>query len=273
MPSRWNETRPADEAWRPKAGLSRAARASEQDEAAGGRDGRRIALANGGYAIASVYLRVPPKSRRIYAYIRWSNNGKTVERYVCQVNGASRTRNLAAAWRAFAESEAAKPGGSDVVSSTTNLSWASSNAVRAVMRANKGRDTRPERALRSAVHARGLRYRINARPLPDVRRTADIAFPGQRVAVFLDGCFWHGCPEHHRPASKNSEFWSSKIEGNKARDADTDRRLAERGWTVIRVWEHEDPEEAADRVQAAILRHREHPDPIGPVSVRDNDSP
>lgn len=250
MPSGWNETKPPDKAWRPKAGLSRAARAVEQDKAAGGHDRRRIPLPNGGYAIASVYLRVPPKNRRVYAYIRWSDTGKTVERYVCQVHEGTRAENLAAAWRAFTEN---RP---DKLDDTGSTSWASSAATRAVMRANKGRDTRPERALRSALHARGLRYRVNARPLPEVRRTVDVVFPGQRIAVFLDGCFWHGCPEHHRPASRNSEFWTTKIEGNKARDADTDRRLTEHGWTVIRVWEHENPDEAADRVQRLVHAYR-----------------
>lgn len=257
MPSHWNETRPPEHAWRPKAGLSRAVRAAEQDKAAGGHDRRRIGLPGGGHATASIYLRLPSKSRRIYAYIRWSDHGKTIERYVCQVDDTSRARNLAAAWRVFTESGIV--GVDDNIAPAATRSWASSDAVRAVMRANKGRDTRPERALRSALHARGLRYRVNARPLPEVRRTVDVVFPGQRIAVFLDGCFWHGCPVHHRPASKNSEFWSSKIEGTKARDSDTDRRLAQQGWTVIRVWEHEDPNEAAERIGNVVLNYRKSP--------------
>ncbi len=131
-------------------------------------------------------------------------------------------------------------------------SWASSPAVRNVMRANKGRDTKPELALRRAVHALGMRYRVGLRPVPQVRRTADIVFTRAKVAVFLDGCFWHGCPKHHRPAKKNSEFWDTKIKGNIARDADTDIRLREAGWRVIRVWEHEKPTAAARRVQLAV---------------------
>lgn len=131
-------------------------------------------------------------------------------------------------------------------------SWASSPAVRAVMRANKGRDTRPELALRSAVHALGMRYRVGIRPVPQVRRTADIVFTKAKVAVFLDGCFWHGCTEHHRPAKKNSEFWEAKINGNIIRDADTDARLREAGWRVVRVWEHESPETAAERIKSII---------------------
>jgi DNA mismatch endonuclease (patch repair protein) len=97
-----------------------------------------------------------------------------------------------------------------------------------------------------------MRYRVNIRPLPSVRRTADLVFLGRRVAVFLDGCFWHGCPEHYRPASKNSEFWSSKVADTRRRDADTDERLAAKGWTVVRIWEHEDPAEGADRVREAV---------------------
>jgi DNA mismatch endonuclease (patch repair protein) len=131
-------------------------------------------------------------------------------------------------------------------------SWASSPAVRNVMRANKGRDTKPELALRSAVHALGMRYRVGMRPVPQVRRTADIVFTRAKIAVFLDGCFWHGCPEHHRPAKKNSDFWDAKIKGNVTRDADTDARLREVGWQVIRVWEHESPSVAAQRIQAAV---------------------
>ena len=131
-------------------------------------------------------------------------------------------------------------------------SWASSPAVRNVMRGNRGRDTKPELALRSAVHALGLRYRVGLRPVPQVRRTADIVFTRAKVAVFLDGCFWHGCPEHHRPAQKNSDFWIAKIEGNKARDADTDSRLREVGWRVIRIWEHEDPVAAASVIKNAV---------------------
>ena len=123
------------------------------------------------------------------------------------------------------------------------------------MRANKGRDTRPEKALRSAVHALGLRYRVNAKPIPVLRRTADLVFSRAKVAVFLDGCFWHGCAEHYRPATKNAAFWHDKIEATQTRDAQTDRVLAERGWTVIRVWEHDDPVRSAaliaDTVRAA----------------------
>lgn len=124
------------------------------------------------------------------------------------------------------------------------------------MRSNKGRDTKPEVALRSAVHRLGLRYRVSVRPLKDLRRTADLVFPQAKVAVFLDGCFWHGCPEHHTVAVTNAQFWADKVTGNTARDRNTDQRLAEAGWVSIRIWEHEDPHVAALRVRDAVLARR-----------------
>jgi DNA mismatch endonuclease (patch repair protein) len=120
------------------------------------------------------------------------------------------------------------------------------------MQSNKGRDTSPELALRSAAHRLGMRYRVSVRPLKDLRRTADLVFTKAKVAVFLDGCFWHGCPEHHTVAATNAAYWAEKVDANRARDRDTDRRLGEAGWTSIRVWEHEDPTEAAKRIQAAV---------------------
>lgn len=135
-------------------------------------------------------------------------------------------------------------------------SWASSPGARASMRSNRGRDTKPELALRSAAHALGLRYRVSARPLPHVRRTADLVFSSARVAVFLDGCFWHGCPEHHTVAATNAAFWAEKILTNRARDCDTDRKLADAGWTSIRVWEHEDPQQAAAKIRTIVNERR-----------------
>ncbi|MEV6501512.1 very short patch repair endonuclease [Streptomyces prunicolor] len=135
-------------------------------------------------------------------------------------------------------------------------SWASSSRTRASMQGNRSRDTRPELALRRAVHRLGLRYRVASRPLPEVRRTADLVFTRTRVAVFLDGCFWHGCPVHHTVSKSNSVYWSEKIARNKARDQDTNRRLQEAGWVVLRIWEHEDPQAAARQVEAAVLEQR-----------------
>jgi DNA mismatch endonuclease, patch repair protein len=124
------------------------------------------------------------------------------------------------------------------------------------MQANRSRDTHPEMALRRAVHALGLRYRVATRPLPGVRRTADLVFSGPKVAVFLDGCFWHGCPEHHTVAVRNASFWAEKVEKNRARDIDTDRRLREAGWEPVRIWEHEDPQEAAQQVLQIVTARR-----------------
>jgi len=254
---RWRHGVAHDAAWRCPPGLTRRTRAAEQDAAAGGRDRRAVRLQNG-FAVASIALRRKPDGRRVYAYLRWSDHGNTTERYVGEVDKPTRQENLAAAWHLAAERGLTDPIPEEArVSGDTNTSpaaksWASSPAVRAVMRANRSRDTRPELALRSAVHALGLRYRVGIRPITGIRRTADLVFPRAKVAVFVDGCFWHGCPEHHRPAKRNTEFWTTKIQGNIARDADTDNRLKQAGWHVVRVWEHEPPSVAADKIRTIV---------------------
>lgn len=116
------------------------------------------------------------------------------------------------------------------------------------------RDNPRERALRSELHRRGLRFRLHRRLLVGSRRTVDIAFPASRTAVFVDGCFWHGCPEHGTWPKSNAEWWRAKIAANIARDRDTDRKLADAGWTVLRVWEHEDVGAAADRIEVVVRR-------------------
>lgn len=113
-------------------------------------------------------------------------------------------------------------------------SWASSPAARKVMQGNRSRDTSPELAVRRILHAQGLRYRVDYRPEPSLRRTADIVFTKQRVAVFVDGCYWHACPEHGTSARTNAEYWSAKLNRNVARDAETTARLETAGWTVLR---------------------------------------
>ncbi len=132
----------------------------------------------------------------------------------------------------------------------------SSEAARRRMLAARQRDTAPEMALRSAIHRRGLRYRVDVSPIEGLGRRADVVFRPTRVAVFVDGCFWHGCPIHGTWPKANAEFWREKIERNRQRDADTDRRLAEVGWKVIRVWEHEDPEEAAEKICEVVRKRR-----------------
>ncbi|MFF2267202.1 very short patch repair endonuclease [Cellulosimicrobium cellulans] len=117
----------------------------------------------------------------------------------------------------------------------------------------RSKDTKPELALRRILHARGLRYRVTY-PVPGLpRRTIDVAFTRAKVAVFVDGCFWHGCPEHATRPRANSEWWARKLETNMTRDTDTSRVLSELGWTVLRFWEHEEPTAVADRIEAAML--------------------
>jgi DNA mismatch endonuclease (patch repair protein) len=120
------------------------------------------------------------------------------------------------------------------------------------MRRQGKRDTKPETLLRKQLQGRGLRYRINAKPIPDLRRTADLVFRQSKIAVFVDGCFWHGCPEHSRPTKSHTKWWAEKIDANRRRDAETTALLEQAGWAVLRVWEHEDPATAADRVEAAV---------------------
>ncbi|MFC6421943.1 very short patch repair endonuclease [Ornithinimicrobium tianjinense] len=129
---------------------------------------------------------------------------------------------------------------------------ASSPGVSARMSVAARRDTAPEVALRRALHAQGRRFRV-VYPVPgNRRRTIDIAFTRAKVAVFVDGCFWHGCPEHGTQPRANSGWWAAKLAANRARDEDTDRLLREAGWRVIRVWEHEDVATALARVQETL---------------------
>ena len=133
-----------------------------------------------------------------------------------------------------------------------SASWASSPGNRKSMQGNRSRDTKPELAVRSAVHRRGIRFRVSVRPQPELPRTADLVLRKSRIAVFVDGCFWHGCPEHHSQPATNSEYWADKIVRNVERDAETTTYLQQAEWTVLRFWEHEDPESVADRVQEAV---------------------
>ena len=120
------------------------------------------------------------------------------------------------------------------------------------MRGNRGRDTQPELHVRRAIHAAGLRYRVNVRPLKGLNRTADIVFTRRRIAVFIDGCYWHRCPCHYRAPATNAEFWRDKIKGNIERDLQTTDQLERAGWTVMRFWEHVDSNEVAAQIVAAV---------------------
>lgn len=244
----WKDGLPPERAYKRRVGA--AAPTVEQDHAAGGRVRRNIDLGDGRFARASITLRLYRSTRRIRAYLRWSRGGKTEERYVCEVEFDSRKQNLAEAW------QQARTKGLLAEVSLPPESTASSLEVRASMRGNQSKNTRPELLLRSLLHRRGMRYRVDTRPITDVRRRADLVFPGVRVAVFVDGCFWHGCPDHYRPATRNADFWREKINGNRARDKDTNATLAAAGWTVIRVWEHDDLAHAAARIEDAVQLKR-----------------
>ena len=134
------------------------------------------------------------------------------------------------------------------------------------MRSNRGRDTSPELALRRRLHRLGLRYRVNERPIVSLRRTADLVFTRWRLVVFVDGCFWHSCPEHGSLPAARREWWAEKLARTVERDRETNEALENAGWTVLRVWEHEDPDEAALRVVAALEALR-GPRPARPAQV------
>lgn len=204
---RWADKPPDPRAWKGRQGRSRRAASAEQDRAAGGAERRWVDLGDGRRARASVELKLLPRTRRIRAYLRWSDSGRSPARYLGEVEYATRAKNLAEGWRlAWGRGLLAAP-------DTNATSWAKSPAVRAVMRGNKARDTAPERRLRSLLHRAGMRYRVNTRPLPGVRRTADVVFPAARVAVFVDGCFWHGCPDHYRPAESTASSGERRSNG------------------------------------------------------------
>lgn len=137
--------------------------------------------------------------------------------------------------------------------SGSDLSWASSMVVRRNMQAIRSRDTKPELLVRRELHRRGWRFRVAYRPLSkDRRRTVDIAFTRLKVAIHIDGCFWHGCHHHFVPPKTNREYWREKIALNVSRDKDTDRQLVEEGWTVLRFWEHEDLAEVVMTIEDAL---------------------
>lgn len=127
-------------------------------------------------------------------------------------------------------------------------------ATSARMSRQRRAGTAPELALRRELHRRGLRYFVDRAPIRGQRRRADVVFPRLRVAVYVDGCFWHSCPQHATYPKNNAEWWADKLAANVARDRATDDALAAAGWQVIRIWEHEDPVAAAGRVAAALGR-------------------
>lgn len=136
---------------------------------------------------------------------------------------------------------------------------ASSEAVRAVLVANRRKDTAPEIALRRALFARGLRFLVDVTPVGvSKRRRVDVLLRGSRIAVLVHGCFWHCCPEHFVMPVRNRQWWETKFSAIKHRDADTERKLIEAGWLPVIVWEHETADDAAEKIHhlhLARLRH------------------
>lgn len=136
------------------------------------------------------------------------------------------------------------------------LDLQATEAVRRRMQRTARKDNAFEREVRSQLHARGLRYRIH-HPIPDMKRTTcDFAFPGLKIAVFLDGCFWHGCETHPPSVKKNTAFWLGKIERNRARDARATAHLVKLGWIVLRFWEHETTDAIVTQIASVVETRR-----------------
>jgi DNA mismatch endonuclease (patch repair protein) len=139
------------------------------------------------------------------------------------------------------------------VTPASRSSWASSPDSRRRMRANRARDTTPERQIRSALHRRGFRFFVDRWVIADgVRTRPDLLFPRRWLAVYVDGCFWHRCPEHATDPKTNSAYWGPKLAANVARDRRATVALETAGWTVLRFWEHENPHEVASSVETAL---------------------
>lgn len=122
------------------------------------------------------------------------------------------------------------------------------------MRSNRGRDTALELRVRRELHRRGLRYRVDLAPLPGLRSRTDVVFTKRRVAVYLDGCFWHGCPAHGANPTANSDYWSPKLARNRERDLQATQALRDAGWLVLRFWEHEETSAVVETIQTAVSR-------------------
>jgi DNA mismatch endonuclease, patch repair protein len=136
--------------------------------------------------------------------------------------------------------------------SPAGASWASSPGALRSFLGNRSRDTSPELEIRRRLHALGLRYRVNVRPDPTYRGTADIVFRKHLIAVSIDGCYWHACSEHYRAPKSHAEYWSAKVKRNVERDRAMDAHLMDVGWLSLRFWEHEFPAEVAERIAQAI---------------------
>ena len=131
-------------------------------------------------------------------------------------------------------------------------SWASSSGAARSMRSNRRRDTKPELSIRRLLHARGYRYRVDFAPWSNKRRRADVVFTRRRLAVFIDGCFWHGCPEHGTMPATHADYWRPKLAKNIDRDRETTAMAEAEGWRVLRIWEHVPPEDAVRLIVQAL---------------------
>lgn len=136
--------------------------------------------------------------------------------------------------------------------SAATESWASNDATRASMLGNRSRDTKPELVVRRALHAQGFRFRVDLRPESSLRTRADIVFTRRRIAVYIDGCFWHGCPLHGTSPKANSEYWTPKLARNIERDLESTAALQDRGWLVLRFWSHEPVADVVGRIAQAV---------------------
>lgn len=123
--------------------------------------------------------------------------------------------------------------------STSVSSWATSPGTAKSMRSNRSRDTSLELRVRRALHGAGLRYRVDCAPIAGLRTRADVVFTKRHIAIYLDGCFWHGCPDHGSTPTAHADYWRPKLDRNRTRDQDVTRKLQDAGWTVLRFWEHE----------------------------------
>lgn len=138
-------------------------------------------------------------------------------------------------------------------------SWASSEAARRSMTGNRGRDSKPEIAVRSALHRAGFRFRKNYRPVMSSRAVVDVAFTRWKLAVEIDGCFWHGCPAHGSIPVTNTEYWSTKLGANRERDMRHVEELAREGWTLLRFWEHESPSAIVQTISLNLHKGGDRP--------------
>ena len=132
------------------------------------------------------------------------------------------------------------------------MSWATNEATRTSMLGNRSRDTAPELLVRRALHARGLRFRVDLRPEAALRTRADVVFTRRRVAVYIDGCFWHACPLHGTSPKANADYWTPKLARNVERDRESTAALKALGWVVLRFWSHEPVDEVVERIAARV---------------------